>query len=108
MESAAPLEEKANAQAKRIIELEASVDVQIVLTEATYFAASAMAKGGANKELKELRAMMKKLTASITSQAETLAYLSTKTNSRDDGGGWKNTNQKKVRPGLHVCAHCKR
>ena len=52
--------------------------------------------------------MMKQLTYSITAQAATLTSLSTKTNSYGDGGGGQNTNKNKSRPGLHVCAHCKR
>ena len=49
---------------------------------------------------------MKQLTASVTAHAATLAALSIKTHSGDGGG--KNTKMKKVWPGLHVCAHCKR
>ena len=52
MEYAAAKEEKANAQAKRILELEASVDGQTVLTKATKYAASALTAGGHNKDLK--------------------------------------------------------
>ena len=52
MEYAAAKEEKANAQAKRILELEASVDGQIVLTKATEYAASALISVGHNKDLK--------------------------------------------------------
>ena len=42
-------------QAERIIEIEASVDSQTVLTKATDFAASTLTMGGANKDLKEIR-----------------------------------------------------
>ena len=77
-------------------------------TEVPYFTASAVTMGGSNKELKEIRSMMKQLTASVTAQAATLTSLSTKTNSYGDGGGGQNTNKNKSRPGLHVCAHCKR
>ena len=52
MEYAAAKEEKANAQAKRILELEASVDGQTVLTKAAEIAASALTAGGHNKDLK--------------------------------------------------------
>ena len=58
MEYAAALEEKANAQVERIIELEASVDDQTVLNKATDFVESAVTTGGANKDLKEIRPMM--------------------------------------------------
>ena len=45
MEYAASLEDKANAQDERIIELEASVYGQNVCTTTTNYAASAVAKG---------------------------------------------------------------
>ena len=45
IEYAAVLEEKANAQAESIIELEASVDGQTVLTNTTKYAASVVATG---------------------------------------------------------------
>ena len=64
MEYAAALEEKANAQVERIIELEASVEGQTVLSKATNFAASSVTTGGDNKDLKELHAAMKQLTCS--------------------------------------------
>ena len=51
--------------------------------------------------------MMNKLTDSVTSQAAALAALSVKTHSGNGSGG-KNTEMKKVQPGLHVCAHYKR
>ena len=104
MEYDAALEEKANAQAESIIESEASVDGQTVLTEATYFVSSAVSTEGANKELKKIRAMMKRLKASITSQAATLEALSTNMNSNGRGSG-QNVNKKKARPDLHVCAY---
>ena len=111
MEYAAALEEKYNMQFECIIDIEASVDGQTVITEATYFAAIAVATGGANKELKERRVMMKQFTAAFTSQAEPLEALSTNTNSGSGGSGGsggKDTDKKKARPGLHVCAHCNR
>ena len=49
--------------------------------------------------------MMKQLTASITTQDAKLAAISTNTNSGGGGGGGQNTNKKKLRPGLHMCAH---
>ena len=104
----AALEEKAKAQAKRIVELKASMDSQTVLTEATNYEESAVTTGGASKDLKELMETTKQLAASVTNQAATLAALSTKTNSGSVGGGGENTENKKARPGLHVCAHCKR
>ena len=106
MEFAAALEDKANSHAKRIIEIEASADGQTILSEGTVFSASAVTIRGANKELKEMRATMKQLTASITDQAATLTSLSTKTKSGGGSSG-QNTNNNKSRPGLHVCADCK-
>ena len=79
---------------------------QTVLTKATKYAAIAVTAGGNNKDRKELRDMMKKITALFTSQAETLAALSVKTHS--GGGGGKNTEMNKTQPVFHVCAHCKR
>ena len=55
MEYTASLEEKANTQAKQIIDIESSMDSQTVLTKATYFAASALAMEGSNKELNNTR-----------------------------------------------------
>ena len=107
MEYTAALEERAHAQAERVLELEASVDGQTFLTKATEYTASAVTVGGNNKDLKELITMMNQLTASVTAQAETLAELSVKTHSGSDGGR-KNIKMKKARPGLHVCAHCKK
>ena len=43
MDYSAALEEKSNAKAERIIELEASVDGQLVLTNTTKYAASTVA-----------------------------------------------------------------
>ena len=107
MEYAAALEERAHAQADHILELEASVDGQTFPTKATEYTASAVTVGGNNKDLKEPITMMKQLTASFTAQAATLTALSFKTRSGSDGGR-ENTKMKKARPGLHVCAHCKR
>ena len=104
MEYATALEDKTHMQAERILALESSVDGQTVLTKATEYAESAVTVEGNNKDLKDLRTMMKQLTASVTAQEATLAALSVKTHS-DGGGGGKNTKMKKARPGLHVCAH---
>ena len=60
MDYTAALEEKSNAKAERIIELEASVDGQTVLTNTTKYVASAVATG-TNKELSEIKAIMKHL-----------------------------------------------
>ena len=107
MEYAAAMEDKASTQANSITELEASVDGQTILTKATYFVTSAVTTGKANKNLKELQAMTKQLTDSVTAKATTLADLITKKNSGNGRGG-KITENNKARPGLHVCAHCKR
>ena len=107
MEYAAALEEKYNMQFECTIDIEASVDGQTVITEATYFAASAVATGGANKELKERRVMMKQFAAAFTSQAEPLEALSTKTNSGSGVSSGQNTDKKKARPGFYVYTHCK-
>ena len=88
MDYAAALEEKSNAQSKRIIDLEASMDGQTVLTNTTDYAAIAVATGN-NKELSEIKAMMKQLAASVTSQAETVAKLFTKMNGSSSGAGKK-------------------
>ena len=66
MEYTAALEEKAHAQAERIIKIKASVDGHTILTESTNYATSAVTSGGTKKDLKELRMMMKQLTASVT------------------------------------------
>ena len=55
MEYSAALEEKGNARAERIIELEARVDGQIVLTDTTDYAARAVAKA-TNKETINIKA----------------------------------------------------
>ena len=107
MEYAVALEELAHAQADRIIEVEASVDGQTVFTDSSNYVVSAVTMGGSKKDLKDLRAMMKKITASVTTQAAILAALYIRENSGGSGGG-KNTEKKKERPGLHLCAHCKR
>ena len=106
IEYALALEEKDHTQAECIIELKASVDGQTVLTESTNYTETAVTTGGAKKDLKNLRAMMKQLTYSITNQDATLVAISISTNS--GGGGRKNTEKKKSLPGLHVCAHCKK
>ena len=98
--------EKAHVQAEYIIELKASVDVQTVLTESNNYTASAVKTVGSNNYLKDLRAMMKQLTDSVTNQDATLVAISISTNS--GGSGRKNTEKKKSLPGLHVCAHCKK
>ena len=108
MEYAAELEEKANTQAECIIELKASGDGQTILTEATDFVASAVTTGGSNKDLKELWLMVKQLKYYITPQSATLADLPTKNNSGCNDRGGKNTDKKKSRPVLHMCAHYKR
>ena len=59
MKYASALEEKSNKQANRMIKLEARVDGQTILTKATNFATSTVTTGWANKDLKELQAMMK-------------------------------------------------
>ena len=83
------------------------MDGQTFITKATEYVASAVTAGGNNKDLKEPITMMNQLTASVTSQAATLAKISVKTHSGVSSSG-KNTKIKKVRPGLHVCAHSKR
>ena len=59
MKYSAALEEEDHTQAERIIDIEASVDGQTVLTEATNYAASAVTTVGANKYLKEISVVMK-------------------------------------------------
>ena len=54
MDYATALEEKSNTRAERIIELEASVDSQTVLTNTTKYAASAV-DTGTNKELNMIK-----------------------------------------------------
>ena len=106
MEYDAALKEKANTQAERIIELEASVDVLTVLTYTTDYAARVVATG-TNKKLNNTKAMMNQLADSVTAQEATMSALSNKMNGGSSGTG-KNTDKKKARSGLHVCAHCKR
>ena len=65
MEYAAALEEKASAQSKCIIDLDVRVYGQTVLTDTTDYAASAVSTGD-NKELTEIRSMMKQLAALVT------------------------------------------
>ena len=94
-EYAAALEEKSHAQAERIIELEARVDGQTALTDATDYAEKYVTMGVSKKDLNDLRVIMKQLVDSITGQAATLEALSTKTNSGGGGsGGGKNTDKK--------------
>ena len=101
IEYALALEEKDHTQAECIIELKASVDGQTVLTESTNYTETAVTTGGAKKDLKNLRATMKQLTASVTAQAATLAALYVSTNS---GGGGKNIEKKKKRGQACTCA----
>ena len=79
MDYAAALEAKSNAQAKHIIDLEASVDSQTVLTITTEYATSAVATR-TNKGLSEIKEMMKQLAASVTVQTATVETLSTNMN----------------------------
>ena len=72
MEYATAMEEKSNAQDERIIELEASVDGQTVLTKTTDYAASAVSTG-TNKKLNEIRVVMKQL--HISSNHDDQLYL---------------------------------
>ena len=62
---------------------------------------------GTNKEMSVVKAMMKQLATSVTSQAATLATLSAKMNRGSSSSG-KTIDKKKARPGLHMCAHCNR
>ena len=105
MEYTAALEEKSNAQSKRIIDLDAIVYGQTVLTNTTDYAARAVSTGD-NKELTEIRSMMKPLAALVTAQAATVATLFTKINGSSSGAR-QNTDKKKANPGFHVCTHCK-
>ena len=82
------------------------MDDQTVLTDTTDYAASAVSMGD-NKELTEIREMMKQLVAEVNSQAAIVATLSTKINGGSAGAG-RNIDNKKARPGLHVCKHRKR
>ena len=105
MEYDAVMEYKANTQDERMIELEASVDAQTVLTDTTDYAKIAVAKGN-NKELNKIKAMMKQLVDSVTAQAVTVAALSTNMNVGSIGTK-KTTDKNKMRPGLHMYAHYK-
>ena len=71
MEYNAALGEKANAQTECIIELEASVDVQTVLTDTTNYLASVVVTS-TNKKLNNIRAMTKQLAYSVTAQVVTM------------------------------------
>ena len=81
------------------------MDGQTVLTDTTYYATNTLATG-TNKELNEICVMMKQLEDSVTSQAATVANLSTKMNGCSSGTR-KITDKKKARSGLHMCTHCK-
>ena len=106
MDYAAALEEESNTQAELIIELEDSMDVQTVPTNTNDYVASAVATG-TNKELSKIKAMMKQLVDSVIDQVATVATLSTNMNRGSSGAG-KTIDRKKARPGLQMCAHCKR
>ena len=93
-------------QAEHVIDLKARVDGQTFLANTTDYSAS-MVSTGAIKELTEILAMMNQLAASVTSQAATVIILPTKINGGGGSSGW-NTDKKNVRPGLHMCRHCKR
>ena len=94
------LEEKANAQGERIIELEASVDGQTVLTNTTYYAMSSFSMG-ARKELIEILAMMKQPADLVTAQAATVATLSTNIN-YGGGGAGRNIYKENTSPVLYA------
>ena len=89
MDYTAALEEESHAQDECILDLEASMNGQTVLTKATKYVASEVTAGGNNKYLKELRAIMKQLKALVTAQAEILADQSVKTHSGGGSGGKK-------------------
>ena len=97
---AAP-KEKSNTQTERIIEIEAIVDGQTVLTNTNKYAASAVAKG-TNKELSDIKAMLKQLADYVTAQATTVETLSIMMNGVSSGAG-KTIEKKKARQGLHLC-----
>ena len=82
------------------------MDGQTILINTTEYAASAV-DTGTNKELSDIKEMIKQLVASVTAQAETVATLSTTMNN-GSSGAVKKVDKKKARPGLHVCAQCKR
>ena len=104
MDYAVAPKEKSNTQTERIIEIEAIVDGQTVLTNTNKYAASAVAKG-TNKELSDIKAMLKQLADYVTAQATTVETLSIVMNGVSSGAG-KTIEKKKARPSLHVCAHC--
>ena len=79
------------------------MDGQTVLTKVIEYEASSVTAGGNNKELMELRAMMKKLTALVTAQAATLAALSFKTHSGGGGSKKKHQKEESVTRIAHVC-----
>ena len=60
------------------------MDGQTVLIKTTNYAASAVATG-TNKELRNIKEMMKQLADSIIAQAATVATFSTKMNVRSSG-----------------------
>ena len=82
------------------------MDGQTFLSNTTNYVASAVATG-TNKEMSNIKETMKQLAASVTSQAEPVATLSTNMNGGISSSG-KNIDKKKARPDLHMCAHCKR
>ena len=84
MDYVSALEDQSKAKSERIIELEANMDGQTVLTNTTKYVASAMATG-TNKELSEIKEMMNQLAASIIAEAETVASLSTNINGVSSG-----------------------
>ena len=79
------------------------MDVQTILANTTDYASSALSTG-TNKELKKIQEIMKQLSASVTSQAATVATLSTKINGAGSGAR-RTTDKKNSRPSLHICAH---
>ena len=104
--NSAAIEKKSNTHAELIIELEDSVDFQTVLTDTTDYAESAVATG-TNKEINEIKEMVKQVSASVIAQAETVETLSTKMNGCSSIT-IKTSYKNKAMPGLHVCTHCKR
>ena len=82
------------------------MDGQTVFTDTTNYAASAVATG-TNKEINNIKEIMKQLSAYATTQAETVSNLSTKMNGVSINSR-KTAYKKKARTGLHVCPYCKR
>ena len=82
------------------------MDGQTVLTDTTDYAASVL-DTRTNKEMSEIKAMMKKLADSVTAQAETVETLFTKMNEGSSISG-KTIYKRKAIPGLHVRVYCKR